>query len=51
MPIPTLPAVDRPWLSHNREQSGKEGTPHNPLLSERLQKSRSSLEYEELFII
>lgn len=35
MPIAILPPVDKPLLPQNRGQSGKEGTPHKPLLPER----------------
>lgn len=35
-PIATLPAVDKPCFPQNRGQFGKEGTPHNPLLLDKL---------------
>ena len=36
MPIAILPRVDKPLLPQNKGHSGKEGTPHKPLLRERL---------------
>lgn len=36
-PIAILPPFDRPPFFQNMGQSGKEGTPHKPLLPERLQ--------------
>lgn len=35
-PIAILPRVDKPPFPQNIGQLGKEGTPHNPLLPERL---------------
>lgn len=35
-PTAILPPFDRPPFFQNIGQSGKEGTPHNPLLPERL---------------
>lgn len=37
MPIAILPFLDKPPFFQNSGQSGKEGTPHKPLLPERLQ--------------
>lgn len=37
IPTAILPPFDRPPFFQNKGQSGKEGTPHNPLLPERLQ--------------
>lgn len=39
-----LPPVDKPPFSQKKEQAGKDGTPHRPLLPERLQEITITIE-------
>lgn len=43
IPTAILPPVDKPPCPQKRGQSGKEGTPHKPLLPERLRKGKKML--------
>lgn len=47
MPIAILPFLDKPPSFQKSGQSGKEGTPHKPLLPERLQQVNKNINKTE----